>query len=43
VTDRVTGELLLADDVSVVESLEQPEMERVSQRVAAVLGTGERP
>lgn len=41
VTDRVTGGLLLADEVAVGESLEQPELERVSRRVAAVLGTGE--
>jgi molecular chaperone DnaK (HSP70) len=43
VTDRVTGQVLLADDVSLVESLERPEMERVSQRVAAVLGAAPRP
>ncbi|MDQ3946455.1 MAG: Hsp70 family protein, partial [Actinomycetota bacterium] len=43
VTDRLTGRLLLADDVSLVESLERPELERVSRRVAALLGTGQLP
>jgi molecular chaperone DnaK (HSP70) len=43
VTDRVTGQLLLADDVSLVESLDRPEMERVSQRVAAILHAEPRP
>jgi molecular chaperone DnaK (HSP70) len=38
VTDRVTGALLLADDVSTADSLDRPELERVAQRVAAVLG-----
>ena len=37
VTDRVTGALLLADDVSTADSLDRPELERVAQRVAALL------
>ncbi len=41
VTDRVSGRALLTDDVSLVGSLERPELERVSRRVATVLGGGE--
>lgn len=39
VKDRLSGRLLLADDVSLVESLDRPELERVRQRVATILGT----
>lgn len=35
--------MLLTDDVSLAESLERPELERVSRRVAAFLGTGQLP
>ncbi|HEY3240044.1 MAG TPA: hypothetical protein VGL92_10805, partial [Acidimicrobiia bacterium] len=43
VTDRMSGRVLLTDDVSVVGALERPELERVSRRVAAFLGTGQLP
>ena len=41
VTDRKTGRLLLADDVSLVESLESPDLERIIRRLAGLRRSAE--